>query len=243
MTKEDRIAICQPVLSLIHNDDIRKFTEQLLEDADDYFFVEPASSSGKYHPEYALGEGGLLRHSISVAFILNEILSTDCYEFTDDEKDLLICAALTHDIKKYGNGQKHTTKDHPKLASDYIIKEQIKSRLIADYESDFVSDAVKSHMGKYGDEKPKTDAQKLLHIADCLASRKWIDIKFDSPEISYKEKEDLNKNVGDYIIPFGIHKGERLSEIDQSYVHFLAEKFQHRNHPVVNKAKKFLKVK
>ena len=34
----------------------------LVELLPDYFFEIPASSTGKYHPSYALGDGGLVRH-------------------------------------------------------------------------------------------------------------------------------------------------------------------------------------
>ena len=36
----------------------------------DYFFNVPASSTGKYHPEFSLGDGGLVRHT---KFAVNSI--------------------------------------------------------------------------------------------------------------------------------------------------------------------------
>lgn len=241
ITATERLTLFDQALSLIHDDDIRDFTEQLLIDADDYFFIEPASSSGKYHPQYALGNGGLARHSIAVALILNGILECNCYEFTDKERDLLICSAIVHDIKKYGDGKKHTVKEHPELASKYILSEQKNGEFIPMEDSKFISEAVKTHMGQWGSEKPETNAQKLLHIADCLASRKWLDVKFDNPEIAYKEVSKEEEDPGEYIMPFGKYKGSKLKEVDPSYLDFLVNTFSYKSHPVVNKARKILK--
>jgi len=243
----DRLTYFESVLSLIKNDDIRDFCKLLLNDADDYFFEKPASSTGKYHPQYALGDGGLARHSMAVALIINDILETNCYKFTRDEKDLLICAAIVHDIKKYGNnGSSFTVKNHPELACEYIINENKKTKLKSEY-AVFISEAVLTHMGQFGNEEPRTDAQKLLHIADCLASRKYFETKFNVLELpkasliteaTVKSTED----PGDYLLNFGKYKGKRLKEVDEiSYIDFLANKMENRNHPVVNKAKQYLK--
>lgn len=50
-------------LSLIKNENIRNFVKEFLNTVPDYFFTVAASSTGKYHPNYALGEGGLVRHT------------------------------------------------------------------------------------------------------------------------------------------------------------------------------------
>lgn len=42
-------------LSLIRTEYIKKFLEYCIDNLPDYFFRVAASSSGKYHPEYALG--------------------------------------------------------------------------------------------------------------------------------------------------------------------------------------------
>ena len=41
----------------IHSEKIAKFTTYCVNNLPDYFFTVPASSSGKYHPSYALGDG------------------------------------------------------------------------------------------------------------------------------------------------------------------------------------------
>lgn len=41
----------------------RKFVQTMLPAVPPYFYTVPASSTGKYHPRYTLGSGGLLRHT------------------------------------------------------------------------------------------------------------------------------------------------------------------------------------
>ena len=60
------------------NDDIKKSVAILIEMLPDYFFHEAASSTGKYHPKYALGDGGLLRHTKAAVRIAYELLNNPC---------------------------------------------------------------------------------------------------------------------------------------------------------------------
>ena len=50
-------------LTYLKSDRIRKACLAMTKLLPDYFYEVPASSTGKYHPSYSLGEGGLLRHS------------------------------------------------------------------------------------------------------------------------------------------------------------------------------------
>ena len=50
----------------IHSEKIAKFATYCVNNLPAYFFTVPASSSGKYHPSYALGDGGLVRHTKAV---------------------------------------------------------------------------------------------------------------------------------------------------------------------------------
>lgn len=245
MEEVDRIEYFKLVLSLIKSEDIRSFCEILLNGADDSFFSLSASSTGKHHPDYSNGEGGLARHSIATALILNDILSTGIYNFSDRETDLMICAAIVHDIKKYGNGSAFTVKKHPELASEYIIKTAEENHIINMDEAKFVADVVETHMGQYGSKLPETDAEKLVHIADCLSSRKYYNVDFsklESPEAQtiIKTKVRSRENPGDYVINFGKHKGKMLKEVDESYLMWIVNSFENRNHPIVNKAKKLI---
>ena len=47
------------VLEIAYKDFVSKILTEIQED----FYVRPASVTGKYHPSYANGEGGLVRHT------------------------------------------------------------------------------------------------------------------------------------------------------------------------------------
>lgn len=56
MITKDKIKVFDKELSLIKDSSLKKFLKEILKSADDRFFIEPASSSGKYHPDFAGGE-------------------------------------------------------------------------------------------------------------------------------------------------------------------------------------------
>ena len=70
MTEQQKQMII-PILNTIVSDDIREFAEVLVEGLPDYIWHVGASSTGKYHPAYSLGDGGLMRHQIAVVRFLN----------------------------------------------------------------------------------------------------------------------------------------------------------------------------
>lgn len=169
-------------------DDIYRLAGYLINNIPEYFFSVPASSSGKYHPVGDLGEGGLVRHSIAVKKMLDHLFEPNGYYdmFTPREKDLLRLAALFHDCMKSGTQEDyeknpHTKFLHPIMAANFIMYSACKIGF--NYEdAKFIYDVVSSHMGqwnKQGDSilpKPHTPAQKVLHLADYLASRQDINI-------------------------------------------------------------------
>ena len=102
----------------------------------DYFYEVPASSTGKYHPSFSLGEGGLVRHSKVATRIGYTLLNNDSVQnFNSHEKDLLLISILIHDGLKCGNPKEEYTRfDHPILISNFIkdiCENQIESLKIA----------------------------------------------------------------------------------------------------------------
>ena len=91
-------------ISYIKDDKIKSAMVKLLKLLPEYWFEVPASSTGKYHPEYALGDGGLLRHSKAAMRIGYELLSDPSIgeKYTDHEKDLMLISLLVHDGLKSG---------------------------------------------------------------------------------------------------------------------------------------------
>ena len=68
----------------------------LIELLSDYFFDIPASSTGKYHPDFSLGNGGLVRHTKVAVRIAYELLGNNTVgmKFSDTDKDLIIMALI-----------------------------------------------------------------------------------------------------------------------------------------------------
>ena len=61
-------------LRTIENDDLRILAGEMIKTIPEYWYHVRASSTGKYHPEYSLGEGGLMRHTVALVRILNYML-------------------------------------------------------------------------------------------------------------------------------------------------------------------------
>ncbi len=61
-------------LRTIENDDLRFLAGEMIKTIPEYWYHFGASSTGKYHPEYSLGEGGLMRHTVALIRILNNML-------------------------------------------------------------------------------------------------------------------------------------------------------------------------
>ena len=185
----DKVLKFSKELEYINSDKVKKACQEMIKLLPDYFFEVPASSTGKYHPEYALGEGGLLRHSKAAARIGHELLEDPSIgdKYTALEKDLMIMALILHDGLKSGLTQeKYTRFDHPILMADYIMDNEDKLDLDIP-EIEFVCDVIKTHMGNWITdyngvevlEKPKTKYQNFVHMCDYLASRKCILLPFD----------------------------------------------------------------
>lgn len=186
----NREKIFEKELNYINIDRIKKACMEMIALLPDYFFEVPASSTGKYHPEYALGSGGLLRHSKAAMRIGYELLSDPSIgnKYTEKEKDLMLMALLIHDGLKSGlPKEKYTRFDHPILMAEYIMDNEEKLGLEVE-EIEFLGDVIKTHMGVWTKdyngvevlEKPVTKYQNFVHMCDYLASRKVILVPFDS---------------------------------------------------------------
>jgi hypothetical protein len=103
----DRLEIFKTELDYIKDDKIRKFTEATLLKLPDYFFTMAASTSGRYHPKFSLGDGGLIRHTKVAVRLLVDIISLEMMKYSDLEKDIMISSTTLHDGKKAGDGEKN----------------------------------------------------------------------------------------------------------------------------------------
>ena len=184
---ENRFSDC---LSLIKDNHLRECLKLILDEyLPNYWFHEGASSTGKYHPNYAAGDGGLMRHSKAAMFIGNEILSNPLFgdEFNSHQKDLLLMSLLIHDGLKYNfEKEKYTNFAHPILMSKFIMDNHELWDLSLE-DAEYMSHVIASHMGPWNTSPydktilpvPETKEEKFVHLCDYLASRKLINIQFD----------------------------------------------------------------
>lgn len=232
--KNSKAKIFDSILDTIENSDIRYFAEQCIETIPDYFWEVGASSTGKYHPKYALGELGLARHTCALVRFLNHIFNVECFgsKFSSREKDLMRVAGMMHDTRKSGddetyNNNKYTKFDHPLLAANEI---RTLIGFISEEELELVAIMIESHMGQWNTDKrsktilplPENKYQKMIHLADYLASRKDIDVLFEGFESAKKELPKIDE----YVLNFGKHNGKTLPEIlkcDPGYISWAKE--------------------
>ena len=156
-----------------------------------WFWESGASASGKYHPAFTHGEGGLVRHTRAVAMVWEELLRMSTYAYMKEEyKDYARVACLLHDTRKYGSGDtedKSCYSNHGKLAADAVVTawEDFWGGVRC---PELLTLAIRSHMGQWvpdKDERPFTNIDRLVHLSDYIASRSFWDI----PTLT-KEYED-----------------------------------------------------
>ena len=186
----DKKKIFEKELGYVNNPKYKKAGILLIELLPDYFFNVPASSTGKYHPSFALGDGGLVRHTKVAVRIAYEMFNDESITgaYSKNEKDLMILSLIMHDGLKSGlEKSEYTRFEHPILVCDHIKKNKDKLDF-TDKEIEFICHVISSHMGpwntnNYSDiilPKPESKFQRFVHMCDFLASRKFLDVKFDS---------------------------------------------------------------
>ena len=193
-----KLASFRGTFELIHNEKIRKFVKWVTVNVPDYFFEISASSTGKYHPRFSLGEGGLLRHTLGAIIFANHLFPL--YNFNQLEQDLIIASLIMHDMAKNGvkildNGKvvqesNYTVAKHPLIICDYVEylyknSDEVDEDIIFIFKEgywDIIKGNVQSHMGQWNKDKagndilplPVTQMEKLVNLCDYLASRRNI---------------------------------------------------------------------
>jgi hypothetical protein len=176
-------------LNYIKDSKLKESLIKIINELPDYWLEVAASSTGKYHPKYALGDGGLLRHSkvamrMGYELLLDESIGN---KYTSREKDLMLISLLIHDGLKSGiEKEKYTRFDHPILMGQFILDNKDEIGLSVE-DAEFMNSVIKTHMGPWTTdyngneilEKPKTKYQNFVHMCDYLASRKCLLVPFD----------------------------------------------------------------
>ena len=174
----------EKVLSLIKDQGKRSKVAEILRTISVENFQKSASSSNKYHPKFAQGDRGLGRHTKAVISFSADM----CTAFPELDYDSMIISALMHDLKKYKEGAGHTNKEHAETIADLL-------------ESKGLSDEARmtrSHMGQWGKTSPSQFDEKMLHLADYLASRTYISIDWDENDNIIEENSDARRLVNKF---------------------------------------------
>lgn len=232
---EERLKFVQPVLNTFENEDIKEFATVLLDNLPEYIWHVGASSTGKYHPAYSLGDGGLMRHQMAVVRFLNFFFELEQYnsKISSRERDLMRVAALVHDGRKSGSQEdyeksKFTKFNHPVLMADVV--RSYDGQYLNHEEIEVIANSISSHMGQWNTDKksdvvlpkPNNGYAKLIHLADYLASRKCLTMDFDE-YITPANKVEFDP---EYTLSFGKHSGKKLLDIYKSapdYVRWMEE--------------------
>ena len=230
---EARMNFMQSILDTFENEDIKEFAIVLLEGLPEYLWQVGASSTGKYHPAYSLGEMGLMRHQVAVVRFINFFLELEQYktEFASRERDLMRLAGLIHDGRKSGSQEdyeksKYTKFNHPILMADVV--RSYDGEYLNHEEIEMIAEAISKHMGQWCEDKktrvvlPKPDDNfsKLVHLADYLASRKSLTMEFEN----YSAQPAVLEFDENYKLNFGKHSGQRLIDVykhSHDYVEWL----------------------
>ena len=172
-------------INLIEDENLRQFVTNYLNDyVPSYFWEIGASSSGKYHPKFAQGKGGLVRHTKAVVMFAEELLRMNSYQFMPTlYKDFVIIACICHDTCKYGIAEYDTSEYSQHGENAEILMAHAWNDMFHETLPDFLGMAVLTHMGQWGEVKPFTNIDRCVHMADYMASRNFIDIPSLSEEI------------------------------------------------------------
>lgn len=219
---EQQSNMVNPILATIVNDDIREFATVLVDNLPKYIWEVGASSTGKYHPAYSLGVGGLMRHQIAVVRFLNFFFELEQYntKFSTREMDLMRVAGLVHDGRKSGEQSdyarsKFTKFDHPIQMANVI--RSYKGQYLNEAELNFIASCIESHMGQWNTDrkssvtlpKPMNVYQNFVHLADYLASRKSLTMDFEG----YEQPKVEMPNIDEYVLNFGKYSGKKLVDV------------------------------
>lgn len=172
----------------------KEIASWLISKLPDYFFHVAASSTGKYHPSYTNGDGGLLRHTKAAVRIAIELLRIEMYSYLNPLYDYILIALMVHDGWKHGpqtedgSYREFTDQSHARICYEWLTTwcTEMKPELQAEFLE--IANLVLTHMGQWNVNghtgevfapKPATQPQCFVHLCDYLASRKCLELNFN----------------------------------------------------------------
>ena len=178
MILTERLKLFSDELKLIKSFSIKKFVMECLAAAPDYIFTNcPSSSTGKYHAIDEFTPLGNILHTKRVVDKCNIIARA--FNLAGKDKDLVLAAAILHDMVKQGFKKTgYTVDNHAALAAQLVEKvfRTTKSKIsIGDYK--IIRDCVFYHNGVWTPEPDNipitsfTIHQLCVHMADYAATQ------------------------------------------------------------------------
>lgn len=204
MQPEAKIKLFEEELSLIPDGSYRKFVEDCLCLAPDYFFEVSASDSNLHHPYWDLGFGGTVRHTKAVTKTAFDLSGTIIQPGDKESLSKLLAACILHDSCKYGfSFDLRMYLLHPYLPR--VAFGKVTTGRLSEEQKDWIFRAIESHMGPYYNGKwaplhyitydnlREDPLAYLVHQADYLVSREdYIFPKF----------RDINKGIDTSKLPY-----------------------------------------
>lgn len=166
----------------IQTPSIRYVTELAFSRVNEAFWHAPASSTGKYHPLYSLGDSGLARHTIAAVHFLERWFIA--YDFNQIQKDAMTAALLLHDTCKSGVKfeNQYTVFEHPILVNTLISIDELNNVEQAKAWS-FICRLINPHMGRWNVPSQRDMQHNLARIISAFSVYRGMEINADMPNL------------------------------------------------------------
>lgn len=171
-------------INLIKRPDPKWLVMKALERVPDEFWTAPASSTGKYHPAFSAGKGGLVRHTKAAVWFAQQVLELNDAPYAY-MKDYIYAALILHDTAKHGiPWGEMTVHEHPLLVKSYLSQSDLSEEMWGQWL--LISGLIETHMGQWQTSKYSDvilpsiteGAQFFVHTCDLLASKKAVSLDF-----------------------------------------------------------------
>lgn len=183
----NKLEIFKEELDLIKNDEIRKLCEYVISETPDYYFSQPASTSGLFHPLDELGECGKIIHHKKIVKLCEQSARRYGLETNELLMDIVRASCLIHDMpfcfywcsnqNKYRTNYQHANKN-ANFIYEYCEKEYGEDVSIWPSSMYMIIHAVYFHMGKWGYYK-LDEYEHIEDIRNWLFQSNFIDEDFD----------------------------------------------------------------
>lgn len=204
LTKVSKKNVFVEDIAKITDKQIQVFVEEVLGTFPEYFWTQPASSTGKYHPVCTLGKSGLLVHTKRVIFFGEKLIRAHNWQIGADLSNILMAAFILHDGQKGGKdyGTYEDYENHPLLVEEryrkaFPAKIQDGNTLSTE-ELDQIFGCIKYHMGPWTPEVVKkpldkyTELEIIMYHADYMAAQRDLETPIDDKiikmELIYENK-------------------------------------------------------